>query len=345
MASDHPTPDYPPPTTPAQPGVDQLPPGAPPAPPRSHAPSRTNMLRVAAAALIVLGLAVLAWQLGGNSAKSPAPPPATPTQAATPSTQPGPSFDVVRVDQAGNTVIAGRAQPGATVTILDDGKPLGTAIADAQGAFVFLPTTPLGVGAHEITLSEALPNGQSLTSAQTAEVSVPANGGQVLTVLSGPTGSTVLSGQGPAAGTLALGAVDYDANGHAIFSGTAPEGTTIELHIGNSLLGTAKADASGHWHLAAATPTAPGTLTLSGETASGAILTPVTQPFAPESLAAALEAGQIVIVPGDNLWLIARHIYGNGLMYTLIYTANSSQIQNPNLIFPGQAFVLPKPKG
>jgi nucleoid-associated protein YgaU len=30
-------------------------------------------------------------------------------------------------------------------------------------------------------------------------------------------------------------------------------------------------------------------------------------------------------------------------MYTLIYTANASQIHDPNLIFPGQAFALPKP--
>ncbi|WP_298281101.1 LysM peptidoglycan-binding domain-containing protein, partial [Acidocella sp.] len=251
----------------------------------------------------------------------------------------------VRVDQQGNTVIAGRAAPGATVTILDNGKPLGTVTADGQGAFVFLPASPLAVGSHEITLSAALPNGKPQAGVESAEVSVPANGGQVLTVLSGPNGSQVLSGQGPAAGALALGAVDYDTKGHAIFAGTAPAGTSVSLHLGNTLLGSAKADASGHWHIAAATPAAPGMLVVTGETASGSILPPVTQPFAPEALAQAFANGQVIIVPGDNLWLIARHIYGNGLMYTLIYTANSSQIHDPNLIFPGQTFVLPKPKG
>jgi len=51
-----------------------------------------------------------------------------------------------------------------------------------------------------------------------------------------------------------------------------------------------------------------------------------------------------VIAPGQNLWLIARHVYGHGTLYTLIYTANSKLIRDPNLIFPGQAFAIPKEK-
>jgi nucleoid-associated protein YgaU len=52
----------------------------------------------------------------------------------------------------------------------------------------------------------------------------------------------------------------------------------------------------------------------------------------------------VVIAPGQNLWLIARHVYGHGNMYTLIYNANVGEIRDPNLIFPGQAFALPKQK-
>jgi nucleoid-associated protein YgaU len=49
------------------------------------------------------------------------------------------------------------------------------------------------------------------------------------------------------------------------------------------------------------------------------------------------------VVPGDSLWAISAHIYGNGLRYTQIYAANASQIRNPRLIYPGQIFVLPQP--
>jgi nucleoid-associated protein YgaU len=56
-----------------------------------------------------------------------------------------------------------------------------------------------------------------------------------------------------------------------------------------------------------------------------------------------LPAGQrIVVQPGNSLWRIARHNYGEGLRYTLIYEANRGQIRDPDLIYPGQVFVMPK---
>jgi nucleoid-associated protein YgaU len=44
---------------------------------------------------------------------------------------------------------------------------------------------------------------------------------------------------------------------------------------------------------------------------------------------------------GDSLWRISRLTYGVGPRYAVIYKANRQQIRNPNLIYPGQIFVLP----
>jgi nucleoid-associated protein YgaU len=44
---------------------------------------------------------------------------------------------------------------------------------------------------------------------------------------------------------------------------------------------------------------------------------------------------------GDSLWRLSRHTYGVGTRYAVIYRANRGQIRNPNLIHPGQIFVLP----
>jgi nucleoid-associated protein YgaU len=44
---------------------------------------------------------------------------------------------------------------------------------------------------------------------------------------------------------------------------------------------------------------------------------------------------------GDSLWRLSRHTYGVGTRYAVIYKANRAQIRNPNLIHPGQIFVLP----
>lgn len=52
-------------------------------------------------------------------------------------------------------------------------------------------------------------------------------------------------------------------------------------------------------------------------------------------------AGRAIIRRGDNLWTIARRVYGEGVRYTTIYQANREQIRNPDLIYPGQVFALP----
>jgi nucleoid-associated protein YgaU len=44
---------------------------------------------------------------------------------------------------------------------------------------------------------------------------------------------------------------------------------------------------------------------------------------------------------GDSLWRISRLTYGAGTRYAVIYQANRAQIRNPNLIYPGQVFVVP----
>ncbi|MDT3685364.1 MAG: LysM peptidoglycan-binding domain-containing protein [Pseudorhodoplanes sp.] len=49
-----------------------------------------------------------------------------------------------------------------------------------------------------------------------------------------------------------------------------------------------------------------------------------------------------VVVRGDNLWRISQTTYGHGIRYSVIYSANRAQIRDPDLIYPGQVFVLPK---
>ena len=52
-------------------------------------------------------------------------------------------------------------------------------------------------------------------------------------------------------------------------------------------------------------------------------------------------SGKVLIKPGDNLWNIARDVYGSGIEYTVLFLANNNQIINPDLIYPGQVLMLP----
>jgi len=54
------------------------------------------------------------------------------------------------------------------------------------------------------------------------------------------------------------------------------------------------------------------------------------------------DSRRLHVVRGDNLWNIARAHYGEGFRFTMIFDANKDQIRDPNLIYPGQVFSLPK---
>lgn len=54
--------------------------------------------------------------------------------------------------------------------------------------------------------------------------------------------------------------------------------------------------------------------------------------------------GSHVVKSGECLWWIAEYedIYNDPFMWPLIYNANSDQIKNPDLIYPGQTFHIPR---
>lgn len=72
---------------------------------------------------------------------------------------------------------------------------------------------------------------------------------------------------------------------------------------------------------------------------------------APTSIPPESDSPSAVVVPkiatttvsrGDSLWRISRLTYGAGTRFAVVYRANREQIRNPNMIYPGQIFVLPK---
>jgi nucleoid-associated protein YgaU len=76
---------------------------------------------------------------------------------------------------------------------------------------------------------------------------------------------------------------------------------------------------------------------------SGQVIARVETPFSRSAMVGSLDnEGFVIVQPGNNLWRIARRTYGRGWQYTVIYEANQDQIRDPDLIYPGQVFVLPE---
>jgi nucleoid-associated protein YgaU len=305
--------------------------------------------------------------------------PANPPAADAPPPEVKPSFDVVRVNPNGDAVIAGRASPGAKITLLDDGKPIGSAEADDRGEWVLLPDSAIDPGEHKFSLKATDDQNTSLESEKEVIVVVPKPAediaGQPVTRPSGalaievpkqgtaPTqllntpGQTAQPGQPVTASAtnaapaqtppLSLDTIDYTQDGRAMLSGHALPNGELLLYLDNNSLGAAKADGTGRWTFVPETKAPKGEHELRVDMVDGGgkVIARVKVPFSqPDFSTLSLKDDSVIVQPGNSLWRLARRTYGNGLMFTVIYEANKDRIGDPNLIYPGQIFQLPAKK-
>jgi nucleoid-associated protein YgaU len=129
-----------------------------------------------------------------------------------------------------------------------------------------------------------------------------------------------------------------------VLSGRARPGAKVEIYVGEEPVATATADTAGEWSTTANEAIGPGRhelrLDLLGE--DGHVVQQLRLPLE-RAVATELAPGQnYVVQPGNNLWQIARRTYGDGVRYLIIYAANMEQIHDPERIYPGQVFKLPK---
>jgi len=275
-----------------------------------------------------------------------------------------PTFDVVHVTPAGETVIAGRADPGTMVTILDGTKILGTVIANNEGQWVFTPEASLPSGAHQLRLQIERQGEDSVFSDDDVVVFVPVPGkiiggsqinkdGRALALRLSRAGegsaAVLLSPRvGDDSNSVRIDALDYNALGRIRVFGRATPGASVKVMLDDAVLGETLADTNGTWQLHVDEIIDPGDYTLRAETtdAAGVAVAQADVPLTAAPLDQDESGPRVLIVePGQNLWRIARYVYGSGPAYTYIYGANRDKIRNPDLIYPGQEFRLPDMRG
>ena len=145
--------------------------------------------------------------------------------------------------------------------------------------------------------------------------------------------------------TLSLDTVDYDDKGKVAVGGKAPEGSRVQLYLDNKPVGGADPDQKGIWRVELGEKVKPKRYRMRIDQIGpeGRVVARIESPFFPAGPISGLPRDAVVFVqPGNSLWRIARRTYGGGVRYTLIYEANRDQIRDPDLIYPGQVFVLPK---
>ncbi|MDP6353307.1 MAG: LysM peptidoglycan-binding domain-containing protein [Alphaproteobacteria bacterium] len=298
-----------------------------------------------------------------------APDKPAPEQAAPDSTPP--SFDVVTVAPSGSAVIAGRAEPGAEVSITEGEKDLGTVTADRRGEWVLIPTLPLAPGTRELGLESTSRTGVKTLSREVVVLVVPERAPPtlpereavepasmataadsplaVLMPRAGIGDVRLLQGAVPKTGLVAeqglsLDVLNYDVVGQVDFAGKGRVGSQIAAYVNNRLIGMAAVAADGTWRVVPSEAISPGLYTLRVDQIddSGAVVARLETPFSMADFEhPAVGEGLVVVQPGNSLWRIARRLYGQGTRYSVIFGANHDQIRDPDLIYPGQIFVVP----
>ena len=144
---------------------------------------------------------------------------------------------------------------------------------------------------------------------------------------------------------LSLDTVDYDDKGKVAVGGKAPEGSRVQLYLDNKPVGGADPDKKGIWRVELGENVKPKRYRMRIDQigSGGRVVARIESPFFPAGPISGLPRDAVVFVqPGNSLWRIARRTYGGGVQYTLIFEANRDQIRDPDLIYPGQVFVLPQ---
>jgi hypothetical protein len=258
-----------------------------------------------------------------------------------------PSFDVLRIDEGGNVVIAGRASSGCTIIVRDGDVEIGRATADRSGEWVLVPEENLPAGERQFSLFAECEGADPIQAERVIALVVPERKGPAVAVAVPRVGdgkAEVLQRPGLDGSSAAVGAIDYDDAGNTTLSGVAAPTSAVRVYLDNKFVGTTQADSNGRWSMTLDSKVLPGTYTLRVDQvdADGQVVARSEIPFVRAEPLGDLPDGRVVVIqPGDHLWRIATQRYGSGLQYTLIYDANKDQIRNPDLIYPGQVFTLP----
>lgn len=270
---------------------------------------------------------------------------------------------VEAIEIEGNRIfIAGVADPRRLVRAYANDDFLGEAIASAAGRFLVEAERELPVGDYIIRVDALEPNGGKVVAR--AAVPFEREPGENIAAIAPPAASATpdlpASDSTTPKGDRLPEPAEADASvpaGTSVEGPATPEPKDIETPILTPSDVAAAPD--GPQSLPGREPeTAPapqpavsGTEKPATPDVAVAKAPEIADPVAPsdvppanaDTLSPRLQSvdSAVIIRRGDTLWRISRRVYGRGVRYSTIYLANQDQIQNPDLILPGQVFKVP----
>ena len=146
-------------------------------------------------------------------------------------------------------------------------------------------------------------------------------------------------------------AITYSESGDVELAGRSPGEGFVRVYLDNAPVTTSRIAPDGSWRTdLPEVDSGVYTLRVDQVSAEGDVVSRVETPFKREDAKALAAAGAseqgsvraITVQPGNTLWAIARDRYGEGTAFLKVFEANRDRIRDPDLIYPGQIFQVPK---
>lgn len=330
-----------------------------------------------------------------------------------------PQFDIVRVTDLGNVLVAGKAPPRVQVAALIDEAQVADTVSSGGGEFVMMFDVQPSRTPRVLELEVRLPEGGRVRSADTlmlapnsaamANVETDAPTGMVarevatsplfgaaatptrpaltaetesaapqsdtvapelpnalaraqesgtdaapLALLLRADGGVQVLGEAPRVpqtgdtqGGVVIDSVVYDREGEVVMGGRSGRGLAdIQIYIDNQPIIRTRADADGAWRAQlAGIDRGVYRLRVDELDAAADVTSRAEIPFervTPELAREAAGPRALIVQPGNTLWAMSEQKYGDGRRFMRIFDANRDQIRDPDLIYPGQVFVVPE---
>ena len=254
------------------------------------------------------------------------------------------TFDIVRLDKTGNVVIAGKTIPNIKVDILDGNEILASVFSDSNGDWVWISENPLPEGIKRFNLKH-FDGEHEFFSHQNIIILREKNKYLSSKILRFSKNSSleIINNNQKILG-LSLDIAEYLDEDSLMLTGRTKPNAKVKLFFSDNFIKDSTSDNRGVWKIELKNFEFTDNNLIVTTEIEGQKIKLKTKIFEKKIDPNFIFEKEVIVKNGNSLWRIARKTLGGGVYYSEIYKSNMKEIENPDLIFPGQVFNIPNLK-